>query len=59
MTDKPREIPPQSDGQRIYEIDPMLKGHKTHLEYRLLPSLLFIKCRREIFAIASSEVCCT
>lgn len=59
MTDKPREIPPPGKGQRIYEIDPMLEGHKAHLEYRLLSSLLFIKCRREIFARANSEVCCT
>ncbi|KAF3320765.1 1,4-alpha-glucan-branching enzyme 1 [Carex littledalei] len=34
MTDKPREITLPGKGQRIYEIDPMLEGHKAHLEYR-------------------------
>ncbi|KAF3779056.1 1-4-alpha-glucan-branching enzyme 1 [Nymphaea thermarum] len=29
-----RSIPPCSNGQRIYEIDPLLKAHRTHLDYR-------------------------
>ncbi|CAN6438715.1 unnamed protein product [Victoria cruziana] len=29
-----RSIPPSGTGQRIYEIDPLLKGHRTHLDYR-------------------------
>ncbi|WOL11903.1 1,4-alpha-glucan-branching enzyme 2-2, chloroplastic/amyloplastic-like [Canna indica] len=31
---KPKFVPPPGTGQRIYEIDPMLKDHKTHLDYR-------------------------
>ncbi|KAK1323416.1 hypothetical protein QJS10_CPA02g00640 [Acorus calamus] len=31
---KPRTIPPPGTGQRIYEIDPLLKAHKRHLDYR-------------------------
>lgn len=59
VEEKSRVIPPPGDGQRIYEIDPMLGGHKAHLEYRLLLSFLFIKSIREIFARANSEVCFT
>ncbi|KAK1300227.1 hypothetical protein QJS10_CPB13g01652 [Acorus calamus] len=31
---KPRTIRPPGTGQRIYEIDPLLKAHKGHLDYR-------------------------
>ncbi|CAA6660717.1 unnamed protein product [Spirodela intermedia] len=31
---KPRSVPPPGSGQRIYEIDPMLEGHRAHLDYR-------------------------
>lgn len=27
-------IPPPGPGQRIYEIDPLLSGHREHLDYR-------------------------
>lgn len=27
-------IPPPGTGQKIYEIDPLLKSHKEHLDYR-------------------------
>lgn len=30
----PRTVPPPGDGQRIYEIDPMLRSYKDHLNYR-------------------------
>jgi hypothetical protein len=36
VVEKSRGIPPLGNGQRIYEIDPMLKDHRTHLQYRLL-----------------------
>ena len=29
-----RSIPPPGDGQRIYEIDPLLRSHRDHLDYR-------------------------
>ncbi|KAK6942641.1 Glycosyl hydrolase, family 13, catalytic domain [Dillenia turbinata] len=29
-----RSMPPPGNGQRIYEIDPLLLGHCTHLDYR-------------------------
>lgn len=29
-----RSIPPPGTGQRIYEIDPFLLGHKEHIDYR-------------------------
>lgn len=29
-----RTIPPPGTGQRIYEIDPALNGHRKHLDYR-------------------------
>lgn len=29
-----RVIPPPGDGQRIYELDPYLKKHRDHLDYR-------------------------
>jgi hypothetical protein len=29
-----RVVPPPSDGQKIFQIDPMLQGYKYHLEYR-------------------------
>lgn len=32
--EKPRCIPPPGSGQRIYEIDPHLLGHRAHLDYR-------------------------
>lgn len=37
-----RTIPPPGTGQRIYEIDPLLKGFSGHLDYRycLFPSVL-------------------
>ncbi|GJM85150.1 hypothetical protein PR202_ga01576 [Eleusine coracana subsp. coracana] len=32
---RPRDVPqPSTNGQRIYDIDPMLRGFKHHLEYR-------------------------
>lgn len=32
---RPRDVPqPSTNGQRIYDIDPMLRGYKHHLEYR-------------------------
>lgn len=37
-----RAIPPPGTGQRIYEIDPLLRGFSGHLDYRyyLFPSVL-------------------
>lgn len=29
-----RVVPPPGDGQKIFQIDPMLQGYKYHLEYR-------------------------
>lgn len=29
-----KSIPPPGTGQRIYEIDPILKAHREHLDYR-------------------------
>jgi 1,4-alpha-glucan branching enzyme len=38
---RPREVPqPSTNGQRIYDIDPMLRGFKHHLEYRYVVLLL-------------------
>ena len=34
MEEKPRVVPPSGDGQRIYQIDPMLEGFRNHLDYR-------------------------
>ncbi|XP_073114108.1 1,4-alpha-glucan-branching enzyme 1, chloroplastic/amyloplastic isoform X2 [Elaeis guineensis] len=34
VEEKPRFIPPPGTGQRIYEIDPSLEGHRAHLHYR-------------------------
>ncbi|OEL19739.1 1,4-alpha-glucan-branching enzyme 2-2, chloroplastic/amyloplastic [Dichanthelium oligosanthes] len=34
VEEKPRVIPTPGDGQRIYEIDPMLEGFRNHLDYR-------------------------
>ena len=34
MEEKPRVVPPPGDGQRIYQIDPMLEGFRNHLDYR-------------------------
>lgn len=31
---KPRIVPPPGDGKRIYEIDPMLRSYRDHLDYR-------------------------
>lgn len=31
---RPKSIPPPGSGQRIYEIDPTLKGFSGHLDYR-------------------------
>ena len=31
---RPKSIPPPGTGQRIYEIDPLLKGYCEHLDYR-------------------------
>ncbi|KAL5976399.1 hypothetical protein ACLOJK_020730 [Asimina triloba] len=31
---KQRAIPPPSTGQKIYEIDPLLRGFQSHLDYR-------------------------
>ncbi|KAK9723834.1 hypothetical protein RND81_05G028700 [Saponaria officinalis] len=40
-----REIPPTGDGQKIYEIDSILKNHRTHLDYRYS---MYRKLREEI-----------
>lgn len=29
-----KSVPPPGDGQRIYEIDPLLRNHQEHLDYR-------------------------
>ena len=29
-----RTVPPPGDGQRMYEIDPLLRNHSDHLDYR-------------------------
>lgn len=29
-----KSIPPPGTGQKIYEIDPLLKGFRDHLDYR-------------------------
>ncbi|XAR69716.1 1,4-alpha-glucan branching enzyme [Bertholletia excelsa] len=29
-----RSIPPPGNGQKIYDIDPMLRSHRSHLDYR-------------------------
>ena len=29
-----RTVPPPGDGQRMYEIDPLLRNHCDHLDYR-------------------------
>nr|QNR00776.1 starch branching enzyme [Canna indica] len=34
VEEKPRFVPPPGTGQRIYEIDPSLKGHRSHLDNR-------------------------
>lgn len=34
LEEKQRNIPPHATGQRIYEIDPLLKAHRAHLDYR-------------------------
>jgi len=34
VEEKPRVIPKTGDGQKIYQIDPMLKDFRTHLDYR-------------------------
>jgi len=34
VEEKPRVISAPGDGQRIYEIDPMLEGFRGHLDYR-------------------------
>ncbi|XP_064965243.1 1,4-alpha-glucan-branching enzyme 1, chloroplastic/amyloplastic-like isoform X2 [Musa acuminata AAA Group] len=34
VEEKPRFVPPPGTGQRIYEIDPSLKGYRVHLDYR-------------------------
>nr|CAB3484439.1 unnamed protein product [Digitaria exilis] len=34
VEEKPRVVPPPGDGQRIYQIDPMLEGFRNHLDYR-------------------------
>lgn len=31
---RPKSIPPPGTGQRIYEIDPLLRGYREHLDYR-------------------------
>lgn len=31
---RPKSIPPPGTGQRIYEIDPFLRGYREHLDYR-------------------------
>jgi hypothetical protein len=32
--EKSRTVPPTGDGQKIFQIDPMLNGYKYHLEYQ-------------------------
>nr|CAB3446751.1 unnamed protein product [Digitaria exilis] len=34
LQEKPRVVPPPGDGQKIFQIDPMLQNYKYHLEYR-------------------------
>ncbi|KAF6148030.1 hypothetical protein GIB67_024205 [Kingdonia uniflora] len=34
IASKQRSIPPPGSGQKIYEIDPLLKNHREHLDYR-------------------------
>ncbi|RZR87964.1 hypothetical protein BHM03_00015434 [Ensete ventricosum] len=34
VEEKPRCVPPPGSGRRIYEIDPLLVGHRSHLDYR-------------------------
>ena len=34
VEEKSRFIPPPGGGQRIYEVDPYLEGHREHLDYR-------------------------
>lgn len=29
-----RRVPPPGDGKKIYDIDPMLNSHRSHLDYR-------------------------
>jgi 1,4-alpha-glucan branching enzyme len=43
VVEKSDGIPPPGDGQRIYQIDPMLEGHRTHLQHRLLSGFLLLK----------------
>ncbi|XP_034694883.1 1,4-alpha-glucan-branching enzyme 1, chloroplastic/amyloplastic-like isoform X3 [Vitis riparia] len=31
---RPKSIPPPGTGQRIYEIDPFLRGYREHIDYR-------------------------
>lgn len=38
---KKRSIPHAGDGQKIYEIDSLLKDYRTHLDFRWLLLLLF------------------
>ncbi|XP_021716832.1 1,4-alpha-glucan-branching enzyme 2-2, chloroplastic/amyloplastic-like [Chenopodium quinoa] len=40
-----RSVPPPGNGQRIYEIDPLLKNYRTHLDYRYS---MYRKLREEI-----------
>uniref|UniRef100_A0A803MQJ5 1,4-alpha-glucan branching enzyme n=1 Tax=Chenopodium quinoa TaxID=63459 RepID=A0A803MQJ5_CHEQI len=40
-----RLVPPSGNGQRIYEIDPLLKNYRTHLDYRYS---MYRKLREEI-----------
>lgn len=40
VEEKPRVIPPPGDGQRIYQIDPMLERFRNHLDHRYAYSLL-------------------
>lgn len=36
-------IPPPGNGQKIYEIDPMLNNHRQHLNYRSVTTLALLK----------------
>ncbi|RRT76798.1 hypothetical protein B296_00029646, partial [Ensete ventricosum] len=34
VEEKPKCVPPPGSGRRIYEIDPLLVGHRSHLDYQ-------------------------
>ena len=46
--EKPRTVPPPGDGQKIFQIDPMLQGYKYHLEYRSVLLACFVHFYRTL-----------